>query len=143
MQLGRFQVIVLFVAGFTALLIGAYIALDPKGFYSSYGIALEGNPDMLSELRAQGTNLAVLGTAIVAGALRASIRQVAIAVSLMVFMSFSVGRTLSLLLDGPPSQAVIVALLIEVAIAALCVAAFMRRSVRSYTDCFSRHQARQ
>ncbi len=131
MKFNKLQQTVLSVAGLTALLIGIFIAFDPIAFYSSYGLALEGNADMLSELRAPGMNLAVLGSIMLAGVSRSSLRPLAIAASLVVFSSFAAGRVLGILVDGLPSEKVLGALLIELVVAVLCFAAFLgkRRAV--------------
>ena len=125
MKFNKFQTTVLSVAGFTALLIGVFIAFDPLAFYSSYGLVLEGNVDMLSELRATGMNLGVLGGIMLAGVSMSSLRPLAISASLIVFGSFAAGRCLGILVDGLPSEKVIGALLIELVIGALCFAAFL------------------
>ena len=125
MKFNKLQKAILSVAGFTALLIGVFITIDPIGFYSSYGIVLEGNADMLSELRAPGMNLAVLGAVMLAGIAKPSLRPLAIAASVVVFTSFAADRVLGILVDGLPSEKVLAALLIELVIAALCCEAFM------------------
>ena len=137
MKFNKFQTTVLSVAGFTALLIGVFIAFDPLAFYSSYGLVLEGNADMLSELRATGMNLGVLGGIMLAGVSRLSLRPLAISASLIVFGSFAAGRCLGILVDGLPSEKVIGALLIELVIGALCFAAFLgkRRATSNEQPC--------
>ncbi len=136
MNLNKLQVVVLSVAGFTALLIGAFIALDPVNFYSSYGIALDGAADMLSDLRATGVNLAVLGGVMLAGVGLARLRPLAIAASLIVFPSFAAGRVIGIAFDGLPSDTVLAALLIELAIAALCFFSFAAKSNDDHTTQF-------
>ena len=74
MQLSRIQMAVLFVAGLTACAIGTFIAVSPQALYLSYGIDLRGNFDLLSELRAPGTNLAALGGLMLAGLFKPALR---------------------------------------------------------------------
>ena len=121
MLVNRLQTTLLTITGLIALSIGSLIAMDPMDFYSSYGITLAGNTDMLSELRAPGANLAVLGAVILMGAWRKSMRQVSLLIGLIVFGAFAAGRFLGLLTDGIPSDKVLAALLIEL-IAALLLA---------------------
>ena len=125
MNMSKLQSTVLAIAGFTAVIIGSYIALDPHGFYSSYGIDLEGKVDLLSELRAPGTNLAVLGCVMLAGLFKPHLRSLAIMLSLSVFFAFSSGRLLGIALDGLPSEGIQAALAIELVIAGLCFFAFV------------------
>ncbi|KAJ55143.1 membrane protein [Actibacterium mucosum KCTC 23349] len=124
MQLTRFQKITLGISGATALAIGTFITLAPHAFYASYGITLGPNPNLLSELRAPGAGLAVLGAIMLAGPIRAAMAPIALAVALTVYLAFPVGRIVGIVLDGMPSGSVIGALAIEVVIAGLLLVAF-------------------
>lgn len=134
MKSTKFQNLTLGIAGTTALGIGAVILAAPHAFYGSYGIALGTDPSLLSELRAPATNLAALGALILAGIARPSLKQMSIAIALIVFIAFPAGRIVSLAIDGVPSQSVLTALFIEVAIGALCLAAFWRQPVRRLSE---------
>ncbi|MEO0425074.1 MAG: DUF4345 domain-containing protein [Pseudomonadota bacterium] len=125
MTLTKLQTTILAIAGFTALLIGTLIALAPHAFYAGNGIDLAGKVDLLSELRAPGLNLAVLGGVMLAGLVRPRWRTVAIATSLIVFIAFPLGRLLSVIVDGWPSTSIQIALVVELGIAAACVFAFV------------------
>ncbi|MDJ0994918.1 MAG: DUF4345 domain-containing protein [Dinoroseobacter sp.] len=127
MQLTRFQKIALGVAGTTALAIGSFILFAPHAFYASYGIGLGQDPNLLSELRAPGAGLAALGGIILAGIVRTTMASAALVAALTVFLAFPVGRIISLLVDGMPSANVLGALVIEILIAALLLAAFKPR----------------
>lgn len=110
-------------AGLTALGVGIAILSDPTGFYAGYGIEIAANPDLLSELRAPGANLAALGAMIALGALRAAWTRRAAGLGAVVFLAFAFGRLASLALDGAPSEALTTALVIELIIGGLCLAA--------------------
>lgn len=118
------QKIALGIAGITALVIGAFILIAPHAFYASYGIALEANPSLLSELRAPGAGLAVLGAVMLAGIVRPGLRQAAVVAALTVYLAFPAGRVLGLAIDGVPSSGILGALVFELVIAALCLFAF-------------------
>jgi multisubunit Na+/H+ antiporter MnhC subunit len=126
MSLTRFQKITLGIAGVTALSIGSLILATPHAFFASYGIALEDNPSLMSELRAPGAGIATLGAIMLAGVVRSAWSQVALVAALTVYLAFPVGRLVSLAVDGIPSTGVLGALGVEVAIAALCLVAFVR-----------------
>ncbi|SPJ24601.1 DUF4345 domain-containing protein [Palleronia abyssalis] len=123
--------IALGVSGFTALSIGSFIVTVPHAFYAGYGIALGPDASLLSELRALGAGLAASGILILLGLWRRAFRPVSIAVALTVFLAFPAGRLIGLALDGIPSGSVIAALAIEIAIAALLLAAFRRPLLES------------
>lgn len=123
MTFNKFQITVLSIAGFTVLLVGCFLALDPHGFYAGYGVTLD-HTDLLSEVRANGTNLAALGCLMLAGVVKPSLRAVSVTCSLVAYFAIASGRVLSLATDGLPSDGILMALGIELVIAALCLVAF-------------------
>lgn len=131
MNLTRLQQIMLGIAGVSALGIGTAITLAPHAFYASYGIALEYDPSLLSELRAPGAGLTALGAVMLAGIVRRSLSEVALVAALVVFLGFPAGRIVGLAFDGIPSAGIIAALVFELAVAALCLFAFRTRSGRA------------
>ncbi|KEO50987.1 DUF4345 domain-containing protein [Thioclava pacifica] len=127
MRPNRLETTALGVAGFTALTIGAFILFMPHAFYASYGITLGEDANLLSELRAPGAGLAAFGLLMLLGIRQQAARPVGMAAALTVFIAFPAGRLVGLAVDGMPSGNVIGALVVELIIAALCLAAFRRR----------------
>ena len=123
------QKLALTIAGITALGIGGLILTTPHAFYSSYGITLGQDPNLLSELRAPGAGLAAFGAVMLAGIVRPALRQAAVSAALTVFLAFPAGRILGLMTDGIPSDGILGALALELLIAAMCLFAF-RRGIR-------------
>ena len=121
-----FQRLVLGAAGLTASAIGFTILAAPAPFYASYDIAIGADPNLLSELRAPGANLAALGAIMLFGVVRAAWTRLSAGLGAMVFLAFAFGRAVSLVLDGAPSSALIAALVIESVIGLLCVVALRR-----------------
>ena len=136
MQLTRFQKITLGIGGVTALAIGTMITLVPHAFYASYGITLGQDPNLLNELRAPGAGLAVFGALMLAGVVRAAMAPIALAVALTVYVAFPVGRIVGIAMDGMPSSSVIGALVFEIIIAGLLLAAFKLRTTGSGRERF-------
>lgn len=126
------------IAGVTSLGIGAFIAAAPHASYASYGIALGPDPSLLSELRAPGAALVALGAVMLAGIVRRALQLASVVAALTVFLAFPAGRVLSLVADGMPSSAILGALVLELAIAAMCLAAFRRRGSRIASDLVAR-----
>lgn len=129
MTLTRSEKLALCLSGLTALGIGATITLAPHAFYASYGIAIGDDPSLLSELRAPGAGLATLGILMLVGIWRATLVQLAVAATLVVFLAFPAGRFIGLAVDGLPSPGILAALALEIAIAAFCLFAFRRRLI--------------
>ena len=136
MQLTRFQKITLGIGGVTALAIGTMITLAPHAFYASYGITLGQDPNLLNEIRAPGAGLAVFGALMLAGVVRAAMAPIALAVALTVYVAFPVGRIVGIAMDGMPSSSVIGALVFEIIIAGLLLAAFKLRTTGSGRERF-------
>lgn len=122
-----FEKIALGLSGLTALTIGAFILFAPHAFYANYGITLGGDANLLSELRAPGAGLAAFGLLMLLGVWRHAVLPIGMAVALAVFIAFPAGRLVGIAADGMPSGSVIGALVVELVIAALCLAAFRRR----------------
>ena len=127
MPTNRFVTIALGLSGLTALGIGTSILTAPQSFYASYGIAVGHDASLLSELRAPGAGLAGFGALMLLGIWRQSILPVSIAAALTVFLAFPAGRLVGIAVDGMPSGGILGALVVELLIAALCLAAFRRR----------------
>lgn len=142
MQPTRFEKIALGLSGLTALAIGASILSVPHAFYASYGITLGEDASLLSELRAPGAGLAGFGLVMLLGIWRHAVLPAAMAAALTVFIAFPVGRLVGLALDGLPSGNTIGALVAELVIAALCLAAFRRRLWKPAPDFSTARPAR-
>lgn len=128
MLMSKFQKIILGFSGFIAFAIGSFIALAPVAFYASYGINLDHDPNLLNELRGPGANLAVLGAVVIAGLFIQSLTKTSIAVALVIFLAFPVGRVIGIMTDGMPSESVLTALAIEIVVGLLLLIAFGRQS---------------
>ncbi|MGB5556831.1 MAG: DUF4345 domain-containing protein [Paracoccaceae bacterium] len=127
MTLTRFEKITLSISGVTALGIGTFILAAPHAFYASYGITLGNHASLLSELRAPAAGLATFGIIMLAGIVRHAWAQISIVAALTVFLAFPAGRLVGLVADGMPSGGILGALILELVIAALCLAAFRHR----------------
>lgn len=122
-----FQRAVFGTAGVTAAAIGLAITFVPASFYASYGITLEPDPNLMSELRAPGANLAALGLIMIAGAVRSEWLQVARLLAITVFFAFAFGRLVSWAIDGTPDASIQAALAIELVFGGLAWCAAGRR----------------
>lgn len=107
------------VAGLIAASIGTAITVIPNVFYASYSISLTADPNLLSELRAPGANLATLGLIMIAGAVRSNWFNLSRVLAISVFFAFAIGRLVSWGIDGTPNASILIALTIEVVIGSL------------------------
>ena len=115
----RLQKAILALAGLIAAAIGLAITFAPNAFFASYGLSLDTDPSLMSELRAPGANLAALGAIMIAGALRANWYTPARLLAITVFFAFAFGRAVSWSVDGAPHTGIHAALAIEVMVGGL------------------------
>ncbi len=113
--------LVLGLAGLVAATMGLIITLAPLAFYSSYGIDISPQPNLMSELRAPAANLAALGLIILSGALYQKMAQTSAWLGATVFFAFAAGRVVSIMLDGRPSDSILSALGIEMVLGLMCL----------------------
>lgn len=128
MLMSKFQKIILGLSGFIAFAIGSFITLAPIAFYAGYGITLDNDPDLLNELRGPGANLAALGAVVMAGLFIHSLAKTSVAIALVIFLAFPVGRVIGIIADGIPSESVLAAFAVEIVLGALLLMAFAKRS---------------
>lgn len=108
----------LFIAGLMLLIVGVEVLLMPQNFYASEGVLLGSNPSLLSEVRASGGMLASGALVIFASIVRPAVRSLAMTLSVLIYGSFGLSRLFSLVMDGMPSNTLLVATFIELTVAA-------------------------
>lgn len=104
----------LVLAGLIGLSVGVGLAFTPVVMQAQYGIVIApNNISQLSETRAPGMGLLAISTIILIGAFRAGWRYLALQLSGIVFLSYGIGRLLSLAVDGMPDEGLLMAMAIE------------------------------
>lgn len=116
------QRLIVGTSGAIALGIGATITAAPVAFYATYGIELHPDPNLLSELRAPGANLAVLGAVIGVAAFVPRMLRISASLGAAVFLAYAFGRVVSVVNDGIPANGLVQATMIELVIGSLCAA---------------------
>jgi hypothetical protein len=123
----RNQTFALGTAGMLALAIGATLTFAPAVVLAGSGIVLGRDPNLLSELRAPGAGLAMLGLAMLAGLRHAKLRATALVSAAIVYAGYPLGRLIGIAMDGLPSGEMLAALAVEVALALWLAGAFLPR----------------
>ena len=118
------------LSGLMALWIGAAILIDPTAFHAGNGITLGADPSLLSEVRAPGGALLVLGGLMLAGAFVRALTFASTAVAAAVYLAYGLSRLLAMALDGMPATGLVGATAIELATGTLCLL-FLPRAFRS------------
>lgn len=106
--------IYLFVSGLILLAIGSLTTFNPIGIKANEGIEIAGNASALNDVRSFGTLL--LATAILSfiGSFKTSIRKSASIAIFLLFLALGIGRTISIILDGMPSDGMVKATGLEI-----------------------------
>ncbi len=113
-----------------ALVIGASILFAPAWFHGFNGIELGADPSLLSEVRAPGGALMVLGALMGVSLFVPSFTQTSTLIAAAVYLAYGLSRLLSLGLDGMPSPGLLGATALELAIGVACVSALLRARPR-------------
>lgn len=123
--------IILFISGLIAIGIGGTILTMPAAFYATNGINLEGNINLLNEIRASGGALLASGILIILGAFITKLTFTSTVISTLLYFSYGLSRILSIVLDGMPSEGLVQAVILELIIGLFCIFAFLKYSLKN------------
>ena len=118
--------VALATGGLIAVAIGAAILVIPTAFFASYGISLQPDPSLMSEIRAPGGALLAMGAVLCAALFRPALKIVALGLGALLYLSYGLARAVSALLDGWPDEGLVIAMGLELAIGAIFVVALIQ-----------------
>ncbi|MEM7030968.1 MAG: DUF4345 domain-containing protein [Chloroflexota bacterium] len=107
---------ILFVSGLILLGIGSATLFAPVAFLGTSNIDLGGQVNLLSEIRAPGAALLASGLVIILGVFVANLTFTSTVISTLVFLSYGIGRILSIVIDGLPAQEFVAVTVVEMII---------------------------
>ncbi len=119
------------ISGLIAVTIGASILFAPAQFHATHGIELAADPSLLSEVRAPGGALMVLGVLMGVGAFVRTFAFASTSIAAAVYLAYGASRLVSLALDGVPAAGLLAATSIELVIGAACAVALVRAMRRA------------
>ncbi|MBO9701023.1 MAG: DUF4345 domain-containing protein [Sporocytophaga sp.] len=108
--------IFLFATGMIGIIIGASLLLIPIAFEASAGIHLDNEVNILSEVRAPGGTLMAAGLLIASGAFISGMTYISIVLAALFYLSYGLSRTISIILDGLPTDTLVMATVSEIII---------------------------
>ena len=115
------QNITLSVSGLIATGIGLTILTAPAAFFSTNGIELGADPNLMSEIRAPGGALLTMGLFMLSGLMRPNLARMSLWIGAGVFLSYGLSRCLAFAVDGRPGNGLVLAAGLEILIGALCL----------------------
>ena len=101
--------------------VGLGLLFWPAAMHAANDIVLSSEPGLLSETRAPGGFLLLVGAFVLASILRPAWRRPALIATALINGGWAIGRMVSIALDGPPPQALLIAFIIEVTLAGLAL----------------------
>ena len=111
----------LVLAGAILSLVGFYIGFMPTDYLIQFVSKEVISNDILSEMRGMGGTLFIFGVFIFSGSYFKQIKGFALMTSGLIYTSFSMFRAIGFILDGMPSQNILIAFSIEVVFAIIAI----------------------
>jgi len=102
--------------------IGGALLLSPKAFLEMSHVFIDNDPGLLSELTASSGMLALIGGLMILGSIKLRFAKLALLAGAVVYGSYGISRLISMVLHGLPSQSLITATILELAVAAVLAA---------------------
>lgn len=116
----------LLLAGLILIFIGGAALLCTDAFFGTNGIVIPPDASLRSEIRAPTGLLLVSGLLITASAFRRGIAALGLGLTALVYGTYGLSRLVSIGFDGSPGESLVSAMLIELVISSLALAALLR-----------------
>ncbi|MGD1939068.1 MAG: DUF4345 domain-containing protein [Cyanophyceae cyanobacterium] len=102
------------ISGCIAIAISLSILISPTDFYGLNHIDINGNVNLLSEVRSPAAALLTYGVLIISGIFIPQLTFTSTLLSSMLYLSYGLGRVVSVVIDGWPVTTLIISAGIEV-----------------------------
>ncbi len=109
----------LVISGIIGIIIGGSLLFIPVSFQATAGIDLRGNVSLLSEMRASGGAILVVSVLVMLGVFIAKLTFASVVLTCLFYLSYGVSRIFSIIIDGMPSESLIIATIVEMVIGLL------------------------
>ena len=113
MEKSKIVTAVLAVAGILMIIPGLMSLLSPETFTARNNIDIVGNLGLYNDYRGLGGILLGCGLAILSGAIKSEWSLTSVIIAVVVYLSFSFGRLVSILMDGVPVKGMVAATVVE------------------------------
>ncbi|MEL6254029.1 MAG: DUF4345 domain-containing protein [Bacteroidota bacterium] len=103
----------LVLSSIIGIFIGAGLLFSPVQFHAGSQIILGDNVNLFSETRAGGAGILFSALLMLAGIFKESWKFTSLLLSCLLYLSYGLGRLFSVIIDGMPSEILIISLIIE------------------------------
>ena len=117
---------ILIISGLIALGVGLTLLIMPVGLYASVQVDVSNQVSLLSDLRATGGSLSVIGVLIIAGAFRPQLAFTSTLIATLVYLAYAFSRLIGVALDSMPENSIVLVGVIELVIGVLCLFALIK-----------------
>ena len=121
---------VLFLAGLIAAIVGAGSLFMPIAFNANQGIVFGENVNQQNEIREAGGALLASGIFIMIGAFVVSLRFSAAILATLLYLSYSLSRGVSIMIDGMPSLELVQIAVFELVVGLACAFVLLKYKQR-------------
>lgn len=121
----------LVIAALIGLYVGGSLVFFPAELQAQSDIILGDNVSHYSETRAPGAAILSVSIFIIIGIFRQGWRYISVLLTTLFFLSYGLGRLLSLLLDGMPAQGLFYAMIGELVIGAIALIILLKMDRRA------------
>ena len=131
-KLARTQKALLLVAGAVLVLVGTFILASPVDFYASNNIELGANVSLLNEVKAPAGMLLAAGLFMIGAIFVRDMADTATSLAALIYLSYSLSRLLSVVVDGVPAAGLVQAAALEAMIGLACLAILIVRRIPAW-----------
>ncbi|MEO1520485.1 MAG: DUF4345 domain-containing protein [Cyanobacteria bacterium J06633_2] len=130
MKRSTVSTMILCISGLLAIAIGIMILLSPVDFYAANQIPINGNINLLSEVRASAGALLASGLVITMGAFIPPLTFTSAILATMLYLSYGTSRIAGIVIDGMPTASLLYAAAIELIAGCCCLYCLWQQSNR-------------
>ncbi len=118
--------IILGIGAAMFLLAGWFASFNPLGFVARNGADIAGELTLLNDYRGFGAVLIGAGIIMVLGIIHERMRFTSIVVMAVLYTTFALGRTVSIITDGSPVEGIIKATVVELLVGLVAIFALIK-----------------
>ncbi|WNJ20304.1 DUF4345 domain-containing protein [Pontibacter sp. G13] len=118
--------VILFIAAAMLIGVGIFSLTNPIAFVARNGVDVAGNLSLLNDIRGNGGLMLGGGLVILLGVIFSRIRYASTVTAALLYLFFGLGRVVSILVDGMPSDTLVKATVVELVVGVVVLIAYFR-----------------
>lgn len=126
MQNSKILKVILLVSGLILIIAGSFALFGPEGFTIRNGIDIAGNTSLINDYRTFGSLMLGSGLIILVGVIHSRMAFTSTVVAAVMYTIMTIGRVLSIVIDGIPAESLVKATVLEGLIGAVAIFALIR-----------------